>query len=709
MAHPVRLNLKHLLHGGDYNPDQWLHAPEVLKEDLRLMELAHCNTMSLGIFGWAAYEAEEGKHDFEWLDRIFEDFAARGCSLILSTPSAGTPHWMARKYPEVLRVGSDRVRKLPGKRVSFCPTSPVYRRKVREINSLLAGRYKGHPSLLLWHVSNEYGGNDEMGACHCDLCQQAFRQWLREKYNDDLDALNRAWWNTFWSHTHTDWDQIESPAPHGEGSVHGLAIDWLRFVTHQTVGFLRNEMEPLRAITPDVPITTNLMGTFRGLDYWKFAPELDVISWDSYPRWHGSGDHPTRLEPRTELYGWTPEGADARLASDTGFLHDLNRSLKGGQPFLLMESTPSNTNWQQAGKLKRPGMHLLSSLQAVAHGSDSVLYFQWRKGRGGFEKFHGAVVDHAGHENTRVFRDVAETGKALEKLHEVAGATVEPEVAILFDWENRWAINEASGPRMDQRDYVKTCLDHYQPFWEQGVPVDVVSMDHDFSRHKILVAPMLYMLREGAAERIEAFVEAGGIFVTTYWSGIVDATDLCFMGGFPGPLRRLLGIWSEELDSLYPGETNHIASTPGNELGLEGTFEARLYCDLIHAETADVLAVYQEDFYAGRPALTRNRLGMGEAYYIASRNDDRFTGEFLRALTRRRGITPCLDTELPPGVTAQTRRHDGKEFVFLMNFTTESKRIALPGPSFTELLSGAPVTGELTLDPYGVAVLTGRQ
>ncbi len=678
---PINPKFPHFLHGGDYNPDQWKHTPEVWDEDMRLMKLAHCNVMSVGIFSWASLEPEEGKFEFGWLDTIMDKLAENGIYAILATPSGARPAWLAAKYPEVLRVLPNRVRILFGGRHNHCYTSPVYREKTRLINQKLAERYKDHPALLAWHVSNEYGGE-----CHCELCQQAFREWLKKKYDNDLDKLNRAWWTGFWSHTYTDWDQIQSPAPHGEGSIHGLNLDWKRFVTHQTIEFMKNEIAPLREITPNVPVTTNFMGTYTGLNYWKFAPELDVISWDNYPRWHG-------------------EEPDWELAYKVAFVHDINRSLKGGKPFMLMESTPSMTNWQPVAKLKRPGMHLLSSIQAVAHGSDTVQYFQWRKSRGCVEKFHGAVVDHCGHENTRVFRDVAEVGKVLEKLDPIIGTTVRPEVAIIYDWENRWAIDDAQGPRREKKDYLLTCQSHYRPFWENGVPVDVIDMDCDFLGYKLLVAPMLYMVRPGVAERIEKFVEEGGTFVTTYWSGIVDENDLCFFGGFPGPLRKVTGIWSEEIDALYDHDVNHVVLKDDNPLGLKGEYEARELCDLIHAETAEVLATYKSDFYAGRPALTVNSFGKGKAYYIAFRNNGDFLTDFYGALIRELNLKRAVDTELPQGVTAQMRTDGERVFVFILNFVPEERQVDLKDMRFKDMITGEDITGRISLPPYGVKIL----
>jgi len=366
-----------------------------------------------------------------------------------------------------------------------------------------------------------------------------------------LDALNQAWWTAFWSHTYTDWSQIEPPSEIGETSVHGLNLDWKRFTTDQTIDFMENEITALRQFSSDTPITTNFMGTFPGLNYWKMAKHLDVISWDSYPMWH--------------------KGDNVELAADIAFVHDINRCLKGGKPFMLMESVPSATNWVPSAKVKRPGMHALSSLQAVAHGSDTVQYFQWRKSQGSSEKFHGAVVDHVGHEKTRVFRDVADLGQKLERLQDVIGTTVRPDVAIIYDWENAWAMNDAQGPRRGDKGYLDACKHHYRAFWARGIPVDIIDMEQDFSGYKLLIAPMLYMIRPGVDERIAEFVKNGGTLVITYWSGIVNDSDLVFLGGWPGgKLREIQGIWAEEIDALYEGDTNTVVPITDNGLGLKG-------------------------------------------------------------------------------------------------------------------------------------------
>ena len=674
---PIIKNLPHMIHGSDYNPDQWRDEPKIWDEDMRLMELAGMNSMSIGIFSWTALEPQEGVYDFSWMDEIMDRLAAQGSYAVLATPSGARPAWLAEKYPQVLRVNEDRSKRIFGERHNHCFTSPIYREKTAQINRLLAQRYKDHPALGIWHISNEYSGE-----CHCELCQEAFRTWLKARYDNDLNKLNKAWWAIFWSHTFTDWSQIQSPSSQGDNTLHGLSLDWKRFVTDQTIDFYKNEIAPLREITPDVPITTNLMGTFPGLDYWKFAKEMDIVSWDNYPMWHTNP-------------------SDVNLASDISFVHDINRSLKGGKPFMLMESTPSMTNWQPVSKLKRPGVHLLSSLQAVAHGSDTVQYFQWRKSRGASEKFHGAVVDHCGHENTRVFGDVSELGAVLKKLDDVVGTSVKPDVALIFDWDNRWALEDALGLHKAHKDYELTCKKHYEAFWEQGVPVDVIEMNCDFFGYKLLVAPMLYMVKPGVGERIEAFVKAGGTFVATYCSGFVDESDLCFLGGFPGPLKHVLGIWDEETDSLTDTDVNYVKDLESGK-----RYEVRHICDLIHAEGAQVLAAYDSDFYSGRPALTCNRFGEGSAYYIAFRNNKDFEADFYGKLIGDLGLLRALDVELPKGVTAQMRTDGQKDFVFVMNFTDEEKWVEMPkDEAINDMLTKEGISEAIKLDAFGVRIL----
>jgi beta-galactosidase len=667
-----------MLHGGDYNPDQWLDRPDILADDIKLMKLAHTNTFSVGIFAWSALEPEEGHYTFEWLDEIINNISGIGGKVILATPSGARPAWMSQKYPEVLRVNGERVKQLHGGRHNHCFTSEVYREKTQKINRLLAERYAGHPALLMWHISNEYGGE-----CHCSSCQAAFRDWLKEKYNHNLKALNDAWWGPFWSHTFSDWEQIESPSPVGENAVHGLNLDWRRFVTDQTISFYKNEIIPLKEITPDIPITTNFMADtmdlipFQALDYSKFAKHLDVISWDAYPAWHNDWE------------------STANLAMKTAFIDDLYRSLKQ-QPFLLMESTPSAVNWHPVNKAKRPGMHLLSSMQMVAHGSDSVMYFQWRKSRGSSEKFHGAVVDHDNSADNRVFKEVAAVGETLEKLSAVVGTSRPAEAAILYDWESNWALNDAQGFGLETKQYPQTLQEHYRTFWDKDIPVDVITKEQDFTAYKLIIAPMLYLASKETIARLKSFVAGGGTLVMSYISGVVDENDLVHFGGWPADLQETFGLKPVETDTLYPGDSNQV--TYKNK-----QYMLKDYATVIELAGAKADGIYEQDFYAGLPAVTSHQYKEGNAYYIGGRLDTEFHRDFYSRLMAELGLKAAFPVKHESGVSVQVRQDGEKDYVFVMNFT-EEMQTAVFEQQAKDILTNEELSGEVTLNPYEVKI-----
>ena len=652
----------YIIHGGDYNPDQWLHTPEIIDEDMRLMNLVHVNSATVSIFSWGMLEPEEGVYNFKWLDDLLDKLHKNGKDVILATPSGARPNWLAQKYPEVLRVEESGIRNEYGVRHNHCLTSPVYREKVRNINTLLAQRYKNHPAVKMWHISNEY-----CGECHCDLCQEAFREWLKKEYDNDLEKLNFQWWNGFWSHQITDWSQINSPKFRGENHVPAMKLAWRRFVTDSTISFFENEIAPLREITPNIPITTNFMRLYDGINYQKFAKNLDILSWDNYPAWD--------------------RGFNEKEACSVAFVHDAFRTMGGGKPFFMMESTPSLVNWHPVNKLPMPRRQELSSIQAVAHGADSVQYFQWRKSRGGHEKYHGAVVDHCGHENTRVFKEVAHLGEVLEKLSDVVGGRSDSKVAVIADWEESWATQYFCGFNNEHREYFEECTKWYKPFWEKGISVDVIAMDDDYTKYDLVIAPFLYMMKDGTIDRIESYVKNGGNFVTTYLSCMVDSDDLCYLGGFPAEnLKEVFGIWAEETDSLPEGMKN-TASYNGKN------YDVVHVCDLLHSQGAEVLGEYETDFYKGTPSVTVNSYGKGKAYYVAFRNDDSFTEDFCEDLIKEMSIKADTEIKAVDGVSIRKRG----DLIFIMNFADESKKIMLDR-EYKNVVTGESISGEITLD-----------
>ena len=419
-----------------------------------------------------------------------------------------------------------------------------------------------------------------------------------------------------------------------------------------------------------MPITTNLMGTYKGLDYFRWAKEMDIVSWDNYP----SFDTP-----------W----------SMTAMNHDLMRSLKG-KPFMLMEQTPSQQNWQPYNSLKRPGQMRAQSVQTLAHGADTIQFFQLRRSKGGCEKFHGAVIEHAGTENARVFREVAAFGKELKNLTGMLGSDYPAKVGMIFDWDNYWALEYTSGPSVDLK-YVDQLHRYYRYFYERNIPVDMVPADGDFSRYQIIVAPVLYMCKKGMKEALEAFVANGGVLVTSFMSGIVDESDNVHLGGYPGPLRKLAGVWAEEIDALAPSQANRVRFADGGE------FTCNLLCDILHLEGAEALAVYGEDFYQGTPAVTCNRFGQGRVYYVATQlapeGLDKLLDEAAQAAKVSPVAAPCSGLEIV------RRQGDGHTFTFVMNLTKEAHVLPDEFAGRADLLTGKTAEKGLVLQPFDVLIL----
>ena len=529
-------HFKRILYGGDYNPNQW--SKDIWQEDMRIFKDAHINTATINVFSWAKIQPSEHEYNFDELDEIVDMLSKENYDIVFATSTAALPGWMVRKYPEVMFTDYEGRQHKFGGRHNACPNSFVFKHYARELAYKLAERYADNPHVTCWHVSNEYGNE-----CFCENCQKAFRVWLKDKYKT-IDALNRAWNMEFWGHTVYDWDDVVPPNALSDGigsektAFAGISIDYRRFYSDSQLACFKMERDAIKSVKPDAFVTTNLMGTFKGLDYFKWAKEMDVVSWDNYP----SYDTP-----------W----------SSIAMTHDLMRGLKD-EPFMLMEQTPSQQNWQKYNSLKRPGQMRAQSYQTLAHGADTIQFFQLRRSVGGCEKFHGAVIAHAGSENTRVFREVAQLGAELESFGDCTlGSRNEAEVGLIFDWDNYWALEYTSGPSEDLK-YVDQIHQYYQYFYKKNIGVDMIPVDADFSKYKIVVAPVLYMVKDGMKEALENFVKNGGILITTFMSGIVGQSDNVYLGGYPGPLREMAGVWVEEIDALAPEQKNKAKFADGS-------------------------------------------------------------------------------------------------------------------------------------------------
>ena len=634
--------VKKILYGGDYNPEQW--DEEIWHEDMQLFKKANIDIVTLNVFSWASLQPDENSYDFSKLDKIMDLVLQNDLNICLATSTAAHPAWMARKYPEILRTEFNGIKRKFGGRHNSCPNSSIYRKYSTALARKLAERYGQYNNIVAWHISNEYGGE-----CYCENCEKAFRVWLMNKYQT-IDNLNRDWGTAFWGHTFYDWDDIVLPNLLSEHFAENrtmfqpISLDYKRFNSDSILDCYRLEYEAIKNITPSIPITTNFMGFYKALDYAKWAKYMDFISWDNYP-------------------------AHDSIYTEASMAHDLMRGIGGGKPFALMEQTPSISNWHPYCALKRPNVMRLWSYQAIAHGADTVMFFQMRRSITACEKYHSGVIEHVGNDETRVFREMKALGKELIHLdNKTLGSKSKSKTAIYFDWNNWWAIEYSAGPSIDLK-YYKQILNFYTALNHMNIPVDFISGTDELNDYELVIAPVFYLMNEGYDEKIKSFVKAGGTFVTTFFSGYVNENDKVYLGGYPGKLRDLLGIWVEEIDAL-PSDTMNQFVYEGN------TYPANLLCDLLHLEGATSLANYEKDFYAGMPAVTQHSYGNGKAYYIATASDEYFYKHFLMKLCVEKNITPVLNT--PEGVEATIRTKDQETFLFLLNHNEDTCHITAP-------------------------------
>ncbi|MDH2426338.1 beta-galactosidase [Sphaerisporangium sp. TRM90804] len=633
-----------LAYGADYNPEQW--PRETWDEDMRAMRAAGVNIVSLAIFSWARIQPRRDVWDFQWLDDVMDLLHANGIAVDLATATATPPPWLTTAHPEILPVDRHGHTVWPGARQHWRPTSPVFREHALRLTRAMAGRYRDHPALAAWHVSNELG-------CHnvYDYSQdaaEAFRRWLRGRYGT-LETLNLAWATTFWSQHYSEWDQILPPRLAASYPNPTQQLDFIRFSSDALKDHLRAERDVLRELTPGIPVTTNfmVMGEMKAMNYADWASEVDFVSNDHYPR----------------------PGPGAR--DELSFSANLTGSLAGGRPWCLMEHATSAVNWQPVNLAKQAGGMARDSLTHVAYGADAVCFFQWRQSAGGAEKYHSAMVPHAG-EDSELFRSVAELGATLAALAPVAGTRRRrADVAILFDWESWWASELDSHPTSLLR-YRREALDWYSALLAAGVRADVVTPVGDLTAYPLVVAPILYVVPDPLARRLEDHVASGGHLVTTYFSGIVDQNDQVRLGGYPGAFRDLLGIRVEEFGPLPDGEAVEL------DLGVTGT----LWTDRVDLTdpATEVVATYKTGEQAGRPAVTLHRAGSGSASYVSTRLGPEGLAVILPRLLDAAGVT----SELPPevrGLVDVTIRTDGTDdYWFVINRSDRHVDLtALPG------------------------------
>ncbi len=654
--------------GGDYNPEQW--PAEVWSDDVALMREAGVTMVTVGVFSWAHLEPRPGEYEFGWLDQVLDLLHGAGIDVDLATATASPPPWLAQLHPETLPVDRDGRTLWPGSRQAYCPSSPVFRERAAALAEQLATRYAEHPALALWHVGNEYACHTT--CCWCDTSAAAFRAWLESRYGD-IDALNAAWGTSFWSQRYGNFDQVLPPRSTPTFGNPGQALDFRRFSSDEHLACFVAERDVLRKMTPDVPVTTNFMVHSDVVDCWRWAREVDVVSNDHYL-----------------------VAADPNAQSELAFAADVTRGLARGRPWLLMEHSTSAVNWQPRNVAKRPGQTVRNSLQHVARGSEGALFFQWRQSRAGAEKYHSALVPHAG-TGSRLWREVVDLGETLGRLTPVVGSTVQADVALVFDWQSWWATEQVATPSQDVT-YRDRSLALHRALLAAGLTVDVVAPpaeSTDLAAYPLVLAPTLHLVSDSAAKALTGYVERGGHLLVTYFSGTADENDHMYLGGYPGAFRDLLGVRVEEFCPLLAGQQVRLLDADGADAGV-----ADVWTEDLHLAGAEAVLTCADGPVPGAPALTRHGWGDGVGWYVATRTDDATTAAILRRVCADAGVAAPYD--LPAGVEMVRRRSDDSTYVFALNHTSAPVVVRVAG---TDLVSGQVADKSIRLDAGAVAVM----
>lgn len=675
---PLAGQQERIWYGGDYNPDQW--PEEVWDDDVRLMKKAGVNLVSVGIFSWAKIETSEGVYDFDWLDRIIDKLGEAGIAVDLASATASPPMWLTQAHPEVLWKDYRGDVCQPGARQHWRPTSPVFREYALKLCRAMAGHYKGNPYVVAWHVSNEYGCHNRFD--YSEDAEHAFQQWCEERYGT-IDAVNDAWGTAFWAQRMNDFSEIVPPRFIGDGNFMnpGKLLDFKRFSSDALKAFYIAERDTLVEITPDLPLTTNFMVSASGsvLDYDDWGDEVDFVSNDHY---------------------FIP--GEAHL-DELAFSASLVDGIARKDPWFLMEHSTSAVNWREINYRKEPGQLVRDSLAHVAMGADAVCYFQWRQSKAGAEKFHSAMVPHAG-EDSAVFRDVCELGADLNKLSDegiLGSRLAKSRVAVVFDYESEWATEHTATPTQHVH-HVDEPLAWFRALADQGVTADVVPVRGAWDGYEMVVLPSVYLLSEETTRRVRDYVVGGGRLVVTYYTGISDEKDHVWLGGYPGSIRDVVGVRVEEFMPMG----NDFTGVP-DRLELSNGAVAHDIADVIGSvdESATVLATFKDNPWTGMdgaPAIVAHTFGEGRSVYVGARLGRDGIALSLPEILDSLGMAEAGGND---GRVLHVEREgaDGSRFVFSFNRTHETVRVPVEGEVVVS--SFADVDGETaSIKPNGVIV-----
>lgn len=662
--------------GADYYPEHWDRSR--WQTDAEMMVKANIKVIRVGEFAWSLYEPEEDRYDFAWMEEVLDLFNQYGIKVVLCTPSATPPKWMADKYPEIYQEDIHGSPKLFGTRKHYCFNSDLYRQKVKTLVDRIASHYAGHPALEAWQVDNELGWANTTN-CYCSKCTAKFKAWLRNKYKT-IDKLNKSYGTVFWSQIYNSFDEVIIPRAGAcydtchdtQGQNPGLLLDFYRFSSDSVISFMEESVETIRKYS-NKPITTNMLdasvNSGTGIDYFKLSEQLDFVSWDNYIEFQWGIAKP------------------AAVSKD----HALMRSYKK-QPYWVMEEQSGPCGWSKMGPTPTPGKLRLWTYQSVANGADTVVYFRWRACPFGTEENWHGILNHDGKPNRR-YEEILKVGCELEQLSKIYGA-LQPlaRVAIIKSFDCEWS--HSIHKHVEGFHYDQLLLSYYKPFYDMGIAVDFVKPEDDLSRYSLVLAPALLMLEDKEKANLEKYVKAGGILFITFRSGIKDINNNMLMDTVPGVLKELAGVEVHDYDPQLEKQTK-VSTVFG-----EGT--ADLWCDIITPVTARSLGIYTGDFYAGQSCFTVNSYGKGEAYYLGCDLDETAMDKLIRYLGKKAELP--LKLYSISGIETLEATDGKNNALFILNHNAYPAVIAIDD-NYTEMLTRQTVTGTIYVEPYGVAIL----
>ncbi len=675
--------------GVDYHPEHWVFPyggtaenPEAQwLQDAQLMVAAGFNVVRIGEFSWGLCEKEDGKFNFDWLRRVMDVFGEHGIQIVLATPTAAPPLWLAKKYPEILPVDEHGRIKREGTRRAVCLNSEIYWNFSKRLVENMARALGDHPHLIAWQIDNSIGGHFTEAAFNEDT-RRDWHLWLEAKF-ETIERLNDRLGLRHWGQIVSQWNEV--PMPMAAPTIHNpaLVLNWCRFCSDTIVQFVKMQADILKEITPDRPVTTNLRPLLHRFDHFDLAEVIDFVSIESTAN---------------------PRAKPAEIACEIDMLRSLKkenvRTPDGDAGFWVMEQKAGNVNWQDVNSIVRPGVLRMFTYQLISRGATAVLFFPWRQPRIGSEKFHGAVLPHNLEGNRRIFNEISHIGEELKLLAPVLqGTKVVADACILYSHDSEWVLQQPHQPNkhFSLREHVQLI---YNALHDRNITVDFARPSEDLSKYKIVFAPSLHLLSAGDADRLKLYVQNGGTLISTFNTGLADESNIAPDSGFPYSLTDLFGLEVQEFDVMPPHEENHLTfkgAFPTSHL-----HPARLWCDLIEPKGCQILATYSKDFYAGKPAITINTFGLGKAVYIGTQSHQHFYHDLVTWLRQMCNLHPLM--KVPENIEVSLRQKEGFKVYVLLNHQNSQIRIQFYKPMH-DFLTGQNIVGNYDLPPHGVLVI----